>query len=68
MFKIEFATDNAAFGEDGTDEVANVLRHVVELVEGGYLGGPLTDSNGNQIGAWSMSLPEPELEESTSVH
>jgi hypothetical protein len=68
MFKIEFATDNAAFVEDGADEVAGVLRHVIELVEGGYLGGPLTDSNGNQIGAWSLSLPEPELEEPESVH
>ena len=54
---MEFATDNAAFVEGGSEEVADVLRHVVELVEEGYLGGPLTDSNGNGIGEWALSLP-----------
>jgi hypothetical protein len=58
VFKIEFATDNAAFVEGGPDEVANVLRHVIGLVEVGYLNGPLTDSNGNRIGEWSLELPE----------
>ena len=58
MFKIEFDTDNAAFVEGGADEVAGVLRHVIDLVQDGYLSGALTDSNGNQIGSWSLELPE----------
>lgn len=61
MFKLEFSTGNAAF--DGEDRAAECARILVDLARRiGSLGsasdgdgGPIFDSNGNRVGAWSLS-------------
>jgi hypothetical protein len=60
MFKLEFATDNAAFGDDpgaelGT-EVARILRAVADEVESGVTSGVAKDYNGNTVGAWLLTV------------
>jgi hypothetical protein len=62
MFKLEIATDNAAFEDDPAYEVARILRGVLERVEHGGLvdtdSGTLRDSNGNRVGSWEYSQEE----------
>jgi hypothetical protein len=56
MFKIEIATDNAAFDDDeGNAEIARILRELADRIERGDAVGdwwelPLRDVNGNRIG------------------
>lgn len=59
MFKLEIQTDNASFHEDEDamgDELARILDHIAGQLREGYTSNPaLTDSNGNRVGAWSIS-------------
>lgn len=64
MFKVEFSTDNAAFdGEDRASECARILSDLARRVgqlggDNDAHGGPIFDSNGNRVGAWSLSERE----------
>lgn len=50
-FVVTIECDNAAFEDDPSCEVANILRKVVRAVEkDGSQGGGLADSNGNTCG------------------
>lgn len=54
MFKVEFATDNAAF-EDVNSEVARILRDLADKVDSGTrTDGRVMDYNGNAVGKWSL--------------
>ena len=53
MFKLEFDTINAAFGDAPDTEVARLLREVAGKVEARHTEGVLRDVNGNRIGSWS---------------
>lgn len=55
MFKLEFATDNAAFDGDPWPEIDRILRDVSERASFGQSGGPIRDVNGNRIGEWSAT-------------
>ena len=50
---IKFKTDNAAFEESFSGEVARILNQIIERVEDGDDSGVIMDSNGNKIGEWS---------------
>ena len=55
MFKLEFATDNAAFeGDAKWMEIDTILRAVADRAGDGQTAGTIRDSNGNRIGAWSL--------------
>jgi hypothetical protein len=58
MFKLEFATDNAAF-QDGAriDEAARILREIADKMESKAQlgGGRVRDVNGNTVGHWEMT-------------
>lgn len=59
-FKLTFNTDNAAFQENMSDEIARALGGVIAKVQNGNnTSGVVRDSNGNNVGSWS-------LEETTS--
>lgn len=52
-FVVTIDCDNAAFEDDPSCEVANILRQVVRAVEkDGSQGGGLADSNGNTCGSY----------------
>lgn len=53
MFKLEFATDNAAF-EVPFAEIARILRDVAERIERGAVSAPVRDINGNTVGAFAI--------------
>lgn len=53
MFKIEFETDNSAFEDGGSYEVARVLKDIADAVESGITHDCIMDYNGNVIGAWA---------------
>lgn len=56
MFKLEFSTDNAAFeGDLKWMEIDTILRAVADKAGDGRTGGPIHDSNGNRVGAWSLT-------------
>lgn len=57
MFKVEFATDNAAFeGEARRDECARILREIADKLENGSQDeAKVYDQNGNAVGRWSLS-------------
>lgn len=54
MFKLEIATDNAAFEDAPARELARMLRDVAKRIENGHLsavaGGNILDVNGNTCG------------------
>jgi hypothetical protein len=62
MFKVRFATDSAAFEENGPGhETALILEQLASRIRdrGPTWGlqrqtGPIMDSNGNKIGEWSQ--------------
>jgi hypothetical protein len=58
MFRLEFKTSNAAFGEDEAQEVARILHGVGDQVLLGVLGGPVYDLNGNRVGSFSLVAEE----------
>ena len=57
MFKLEFETDNAAFGEedDRLHEIAFILENIASDVQSGKQGDTVLDVNGNSIGKWSLT-------------
>ena len=58
MVKIEFDTENAAFGQGSRlSETARILRDIAEKIENGSSlgGGPVRDINGNTVGHWEMT-------------
>ena len=65
MVTIRFETDNAAFSDDWAGEIRRIL-HAAAAKVGGIApddsdSGPILDSNGNRVGAWSA---ERDAEES----
>lgn len=57
MLKIEFETDNAAFGDgNGPYETARILRQIADRIEAGATEGGAHDYNGNRVGKWSVSF------------
>jgi hypothetical protein len=54
VFKLEFATDNAAF-ENEAAEIARILREAANSVERGRTTGRAVDLNGNHVGDWSWT-------------
>ncbi len=66
MFKLEFATDNAAFESAPESEVARILREIADRIEGAgsarglTIGGKVADENGNTVGKWSLAVEESE--------
>lgn len=57
MLKIEFETDNAAFGDgNATYETARILRNIADRIKGGATEGGAYDFNGNHVGKWSVSF------------
>ena len=62
-FVVEFNTDNAAFGNDRGDpawgqEVARILREVVDKIERDYTIGTIRDLNGNTVGRFGVQTGE----------
>ena len=58
-FLVEIDCDNAAFEDDPSCEVANLLRKVVRAVEkDGSQEGRLADSNGNTCGSYRYEEDE----------
>ncbi len=58
MFKLEFETDNAAFGETPLEqrpEIIRILTDIVTRVARGDVDGTVRDVNGNRIGSWSRT-------------
>lgn len=57
MFKLEFATDNAAFDDNPGHEAARILREIAAKLDRGddLGGGPVRDSNGNKVGRWELT-------------
>lgn len=68
MFSLEFKMDNAAFGDNEAEalaEAADILRKLADRVEGGSAqdGGKVMDANGNSIGSWSVDWEASDSEE-----
>jgi hypothetical protein len=65
--RIEFSTDNAAFGEKDSPEycaeVCFVMSKVTSKITNGEPWGLIRDTNGNTIGEFSAVSPEDEGEE-----
>ena len=60
-FSVEFDIENAAFAEGNAGaETARILRRIAERLEDGEDSGACVDINGNQVGWWSIELPEEE--------
>lgn len=56
MFKLQFATDNAAFdGDLKWMEIDAILRAVADKAGDGQASGVIRDSNGNRIGQWELA-------------
>lgn len=57
MFKLEIATDNAAFDDEPAAECARILREIAGKLERGDSlgGGHIFDANGNRVGHWEMT-------------
>ena len=64
MFKLEFTTSNAAFGDerdpeyvqrvDKLREVNRIMQNVIKEIAYGKTDGSIMDVNGNKIGKWSL--------------
>lgn len=72
-FDLEFKLGNAAFdgAAERPDEIARILRHVADQVEGGTTDGLIHDLNGNHVGRWAFPeweddqpdcCPDPDLD------
>lgn len=58
MFKLEFATDNAAFADDHPGEIVRILREIADEARRERTGGAVYDLNGNRVGQWSLNKEE----------
>jgi hypothetical protein len=54
MFTLKIETDNAAF-EDGSFEVARILREVAKRLDRGETDGRVQDVNGHTVGDFGFS-------------
>jgi hypothetical protein len=60
VFRVYFATDNAAFGKNESEaapEIARILREIAMRVEDGNFGFPsetIRDYNGNDVGRYAL--------------
>lgn len=65
MFKLEFATANAAFTDgNGGEEIAVILRKIATQAADDYTSGIVMDSNGNRVGTWSYDQSRAATDES----
>lgn len=62
MFTLTISTGNAAFGENDDErreELSRLLRQTADRLLSGMLSGrtegALIDSNGNRVGAWTLT-------------
>lgn len=55
MFKCEFSTGNDAFEAEAAHEIVRLLAVLSETLKTGAHVGIIRDSNGNKIGAWSLT-------------
>jgi hypothetical protein len=55
MFKLEIATDNAAFEDDIEGELYNILKDTANAVFDGVTSGKIQDSDGNIVGNFKLS-------------
>jgi hypothetical protein len=68
-FTVTIDCDNAAFEDDLSCEVANILRKVVRSVEkDGSQEGALADSNGNICGEYHFTRTPEEQAEYLRIH
>lgn len=58
--KIQFNTDNDAFLEARSLQIATCLRQVAMMVEHGHLEGKIRDPNGNHIGHYNVGDDDAE--------
>jgi len=52
MFTLSIETENDAFTNGESEEIARILKEVASQVENGKDFGTITDINGNMIGNW----------------
>lgn len=59
MFNLELETDNAAFMDGRSAEIARILRTIARNIEiisqRGDAAGVVLDINGNKVGRWELS-------------
>jgi hypothetical protein len=60
-FTVSFVCDNAAFEDNGSDEIARILQRIARDVRNmgtyedyGICGDHIRDINGNKIGQWEF--------------
>ena len=53
MFTLSIETENEAFTNDESEEIARILKEVASQVENGKEFGTFRDVNGNKVGNWS---------------
>ena len=54
IVRVEFKTDNAAFDDYRTLEIADILKGIAENIENNYrIEGVIRDVNGARIGTWT---------------
>ena len=54
IVRVAFNTDNAAFEDYRTLEIANILKEIAENIKNNYrTEGVVRDFNGNAIGTWT---------------
>jgi hypothetical protein len=53
MLKLTLHTSGAAF-DDGSEEVARILRELADRIKAGRTSGRLFDLNGNACGNWAF--------------
>lgn len=58
MFRMNIASDNAAFDFDTTAEFARILRAVAQAMEDGRVFGACLDINGNTVGTWNATAKD----------
>ena len=61
MFRMEFNTDNAAFGENAFErrnETVRILENIVTKILCLHTDGSILDHNGNVIGHWRFDEEE----------
>jgi hypothetical protein len=60
MLEIQFQTANAAFDDMPGLEIARILRALADKLESanGATNGPIHDSNGNRVGAYSFETED----------
>lgn len=56
MFKLEFDTDNDAFGNDPSNETASILRELADVIASGHRSGVARDRNGNTVGTFELAI------------